>query len=67
MVMLGGSPAPVTLDIQNLKNIPMYLINLFNMGIKVSRAYLIKYLNIKITQIYKLLIFHLDILEAFMN
>ena len=30
------------------------------MGIKVSRAYLIKHLNIKIMQIYELLIFHLD-------
>lgn len=38
----------------------MYLINLFSMGIKVSRAYLIKHLNIKIMQIYELLIFHLD-------
>ena len=65
--MMGGTPPPVTLDVQNLNNIPMYLINLFNMGIKVSREYLITYLSIKITQIYRLLIFHSDVLEAFMN
>lgn len=65
--MLGGTPPPVTLDVQNLNNILMYLINLFNMGIKVSREYLITYLSIKITQIYRLLIFHSDVLEAFMN
>ena len=64
---MGGTPPPVTLDVQNLNNIPMYLINLFNMGIKVSREYLITYLSIKITQIYRLLIFHSDVLEAFMN
>ena len=67
MVILGGTPPPVTLDVQNLNNILMYLINLFNMGIKVSREYLITYLSIKITQIYRLLIFHSDVLEAFMN
>ena len=65
--MMGGTPPPVTLDVQNLNNIPMYLINLFNMGIKVSREYLITYLSIKVTQIYRLLIFHSDVLEAFMN
>jgi len=64
---MGGTPPPVTLDVQNLNNIPMYLINLFNMGIKVSREYLITYLSIKVTQIYRLLIFHSDVLEAFMN
>ena len=66
-MVMGGTPPPVTLDVQNLNNIPMYLINLFNMGIKVSREYLITYLSIKITQIYRLLIFHSDVLEAFMN
>lgn len=66
-MVMGGTPPPVTLDVQNLNNIPMYLINLFNMGIKVSREYLITYLSIKVTQIYRLLIFHSDVLEAFMN